>query len=195
MSSLTVLLDSGNDPFTIVNENTGKCIKPLNDWIVATDCDTTKDMLWKWVSQHRLFHLQTQQCLGLDITKPVDSLRMFSCNASAMLWWKCEHHSLYGAAQSRLALHAGHAIASANASDVWKKGGSGGSLCDQPYHGECRRLDSFAVVFGTCAMKHAQLATSGTGEGQGAGLQFQAVGSNSEPCPWGWCHLLRGRRG
>ncbi|XP_036109661.1 lymphocyte antigen 75 isoform X3 [Molossus molossus] len=124
---------AGNDPFTIVHENTGKCIKPLNDWIVATDCDKTEDMLWKWVSQHRLFHLQTQQCLGLDISKPVDSLRMFSCNSSAMLWWKCEHYSLYGAAQSRLALSGGHAIASTNASDVWKKGDSGGNLCDQPY--------------------------------------------------------------
>nr|XP_020037336.1 lymphocyte antigen 75 [Castor canadensis] len=125
---------SGNDPFTIVNENTGKCIKPLNTWIVATDCDETKDMLWKWVSQHRLFHLQSQKCLGLDITKSVDSLRMFSCDSDAMLWWKCEHHSLYSAAQYRLALEGGHAIASSNTSDVWRKGGSKESLCDQPYY-------------------------------------------------------------
>ena len=137
MSSLTVCLDAGNDPFTIVNENTGKCIKPLNDWIVASDCDTTKDMLWKWVSQHRLFHLQSQKCLGLDITKPTDSLRMFSCDSNVMLWWKCECHSLYGAAQSKLALKDGHAITSTNSSDVWRKGGSKESLCDQPYHGEC----------------------------------------------------------
>ncbi|XP_007455042.1 PREDICTED: lymphocyte antigen 75-like isoform X2 [Lipotes vexillifer] len=125
---------SGNDSFTIVNENTGKCITPLNDWIVAKDCDETKDMLWKWVSQHRLFHLQSQKCLGLDITKPVDSLRMFSCDSNAMLWWKCEHHSLYGAAQYRLTLKGGHAIASTNSSDVWKKGGSEENLCAQPYH-------------------------------------------------------------
>ncbi|XP_068401146.1 lymphocyte antigen 75 isoform X2 [Eschrichtius robustus] len=125
---------SGNDSFTIVNENTGKCITPLNDWIVAKDCDETKDMLWKWVSQHRLFHLQSQKCLGLDITKPTDSLRMFSCDANAMLWWKCEHHSLYGAAQYRLTLKGGHAIASTNSSDVWKKGGSEENLCAQPYH-------------------------------------------------------------
>lgn len=96
-------------------------------------------MLWKWVSQHRLFHLQSQKCLGLDITKPMDSLRMFSCDSNAMLWWKCERHSLYGAAQYRLALKDGHAIASTNSSDVWKKGGSKESLCDQPYHGECWR--------------------------------------------------------
>ncbi|XP_007183215.2 lymphocyte antigen 75 isoform X2 [Balaenoptera acutorostrata] len=125
---------SGNDSFTIVNENTGKCITPLNDWIVAKDCDETKDMLWKWVSQHRLFHLQSQKCLGLDITKPTDSLRMFRCDANAMLWWKCEHHSLYGAAQYRLTLKGGHAIASTNLSDVWKKGGSEENLCAQPYH-------------------------------------------------------------
>uniref|UniRef100_A0A8D1FMK7 Lymphocyte antigen 75 n=1 Tax=Sus scrofa TaxID=9823 RepID=A0A8D1FMK7_PIG len=122
------------DSFTIVNENTGKCITPLNDWIVAKDCDKTKDMFWKWVSQHRLFHLQSQKCLGLDITKPTDSLRMFSCDSDAMLWWKCEDHSLYGAAQYRLALKGGHAIASTNSSDVWKKGGSEESLCAQPYH-------------------------------------------------------------
>lgn len=93
-------------------------------------------MLWKWVSQHRLFHLQSQKCLGLDITKPTDSLRMFSCDSRAMLWWKCEQYSLYGAAQFRLALKEGHAIAGTNSSDVWKKGGSEENLCAQPYRGE-----------------------------------------------------------
>ncbi|XP_077010081.1 lymphocyte antigen 75 isoform X1 [Tamandua tetradactyla] len=125
---------AGNDPFTIANENMGKCIVPLNDWIVAKDCQDTEDMLWKWVSQHRLFHLRSQKCLGLDITKSVDSLRMFSCDSKAMLWWKCDGDSLYGAAQYRLALKGGYAIASTNSSDVWKKGGSGENLCDQPYH-------------------------------------------------------------
>uniref|UniRef100_A0A8C4N9M0 Lymphocyte antigen 75 n=1 Tax=Equus asinus asinus TaxID=83772 RepID=A0A8C4N9M0_EQUAS len=108
--------------------------KPLNDWIVAKDCDENRDLLWKWVSQHRLFHLESQKCLGLNITKSTDSLRMFSCDSNAMLWWKCEHHSVYGAAQYRLTLKSGHAIASTNSSDVWKKGGSEESLCEQPYH-------------------------------------------------------------
>ncbi|XP_057601089.1 lymphocyte antigen 75 [Hippopotamus amphibius kiboko] len=125
---------SGDGSFTIVSEDTGKCITPLNDWLVAKDCDETKDMLWKWVSQHRLFHLQSQKCLGLDITKSTGSLRMFSCDSSAMLWWKCDHYSLYGAAQYRVALKGGHAIASTNSSDVWKKGGSEESLCARPYH-------------------------------------------------------------
>ncbi|GAB1286358.1 Lymphocyte antigen 75 [Apodemus speciosus] len=125
---------SGNDPFTIVNENTGKCIQPLSDWIVAQDCmETNNNTLWKWVSQHRLFHLESQKCLGLDITKATDNLRMFSCDSDAMLWWKCEHHSLYTAAQYRLALKDGYAVASTNTSDVWKKGGSEANLCDQPY--------------------------------------------------------------
>ncbi|XP_051022070.1 lymphocyte antigen 75 isoform X2 [Acomys russatus] len=125
---------SGNDPFTIVNENTGKCIQPLSDWIVAQDCSRTKNMLWKWVSQHRLFHLESQKCLGLDIAKATDNLRMFSCDSNVMLWWKCEHNSLYTAAQYRLALKDGYAIAKTNSSDVWKKGGSQENLCDQPYH-------------------------------------------------------------
>ncbi|XP_003796020.1 lymphocyte antigen 75 isoform X1 [Otolemur garnettii] len=124
---------SGNDPFTIVNANTSKCIKPMSNWIVAMDCVDTEDMLWKWVSQHRLFHLHSQKCLGLDITKPEDSLGLFSCDSSVMLWWKCDHHSVYGAAQYGLALQSGHAIATTDASDVWKKGGSEESLCDQPY--------------------------------------------------------------
>ncbi|XP_008843960.1 lymphocyte antigen 75 isoform X1 [Nannospalax galili] len=125
---------SGNDPFTILNEETGKCIQPLADWIVAQDCDESSSMLWKWVSQHRLFHLQSQKCLGLDITKTTDSLRMFSCDSNAMLWWKCEQYSLYSAAQYRLVLKDGYAIASTNTSDVWKKGSSKEGLCDQPYH-------------------------------------------------------------
>ncbi|XP_016049907.1 lymphocyte antigen 75 isoform X1 [Erinaceus europaeus] len=125
---------TGNNPFTIVNENTGKCIKPLNGWIVAKNCDGMEDMLWKWVSQHRLFHLQSQKCLGLDITKSTDSLRMFNCNSNAIMWWKCERRFLYGASQYRLALKDGHAIASKESSDFWRKGGSEQSLCDQPYH-------------------------------------------------------------
>ncbi|KAG8510443.1 Lymphocyte antigen 75, partial [Galemys pyrenaicus] len=123
-----------NDPFTIVNVNTGKCIQPLNDWIVVKDCDKTKDMLWKWVSQHRLFHLQSQKCLGLDLTKPTDTLRMFNCDSKVMLWWKCDYYSVHGAAQYKLALKDGHAIASINSSDFWKKGDSDEKLCDQPYH-------------------------------------------------------------
>ncbi|KAM6178871.1 lymphocyte antigen 75 [Rhynchocyon petersi] len=125
---------TGNDPFTIVNAYTGKCIKPLNDWIIAKDCEDTEDMLWKWVSQHRLFHLQSQKCLGLDITKQVDSLRMLHCNSTAMLWWKCEENFLYGAAQYRLSLKDGHVIASTKSSDGWIKGGTGESLCDPPYY-------------------------------------------------------------
>lgn len=106
-------------------------------------------MLWKWVSQHRLFHLESQKCLGLDITKATDNLRMFSCDSKAMLWWKCEHHSLYTAAQYSLALKDGYATASTNSSDVWKKGGSKENLCDQPYHGELpeTNTDPFAVMF------------------------------------------------
>lgn len=142
-------LDPGNDPFTIVHENTGKCIQPLSDWVVAQDCSGTNNMLWKWVSQHRLFHLESQKCLGLDITKATDNLRMFSCDSTVMLWWKCEHHSLYTAAQYRLALKDGYAVANTNTSDVWKKGGSEENLCAQPYHGELpeRDFDSFAVMF------------------------------------------------
>ncbi|KAM5280110.1 lymphocyte antigen 75 [Ctenodactylus gundi] len=125
---------TGNDPFTIVNKNTGKCIKPLDNWIVAKDCDESRDMLWKWVSQHRLFHLQSQKCLGLDVTKSLDSLKMFSCDSSAILWWKCEHYSLYSASQYRLAVKDGYAVVSTNTSDVWKKGDSEEGLCDQAYH-------------------------------------------------------------
>lgn len=122
-----------------MDENTGKCIQPLSDWIVAQDCGDAGSLLWTWVSQHRLFHLESQKCLGLDITKTTDNLRMFRCDSSTMLWWKCEHYSLYSAAQYRLALKDGYAIASTDSSAVWKKGGSRESLCEQPYHGEYRR--------------------------------------------------------
>lgn len=103
---------------------------------MAKDCEETGDLRWKWVSQHRLFHLQSQKCLGLDITQPVVTLRMFSCDSNAMLWWKCDHYSLYSASQYRLTLKDGYAIASTNTSDIWKKGGSEESICAQPYHGE-----------------------------------------------------------
>ncbi|KAM9033198.1 lymphocyte antigen 75 isoform X2 [Sarcophilus harrisii] len=123
-----------NGPFTIRHENSDKCLKTASGWVVAVDCKKTNDMQWKWVSQHRLFHVESQMCLGIDIAKPKDSLKMFSCDSNAMLWWKCDYGTLYSASQYKLTLKDGQVTANVNSSDTWKKGDSNEYLCDQPYH-------------------------------------------------------------
>lgn len=72
----------------------------------------------------------------------------------------------YGAAQYQVGLKGGHAIASTNSSDVWKKGGSEENLCAQPYHGEYWERLWLTAVFGASGLerKFWSVLESYTGE-------------------------------
>ncbi|OXB77070.1 UNVERIFIED_CONTAM: hypothetical protein H355_007717 [Colinus virginianus] len=128
------LLCAGNDAFTIRHDTLNKCIQVKNSRIVIDDCKETSEALWKWVSQNRLFHLGSKQCLGLDIfTKLPSRLRMVDCNSDLRLWWRCADGSVVGASQYKLTIKSAYVTASINASDQWRSNNSSGDICQYPY--------------------------------------------------------------
>ena len=102
---------------------------------MVDDCKETSEALWKWVSQSRLFHLGTKQCLGLDIfTKLPSRLRMVDCNSDLRLWWRCADGSVVGASQYKVTVRSAYVTASINASDQWRSNNSSADICQYPYH-------------------------------------------------------------
>lgn len=131
-----VYLYTGNGAFTIRHEKASKCLQVKNSWIAAADCKETDEFLWKWVSQNRLFHLGSQKCLGLNITKPESPLKMVNCDSQLMLWWRCIDASVFGASQYKLTLKNNVVTASINSSDTWRRSNSSGDICEYPYQGK-----------------------------------------------------------
>lgn len=128
---------TGNDAFTIRHDKENKCIQVKNSLIVIDDCRDTSEALWKWVSQNRLFHLGSKQCLGLDIfTKSLSRLKMVDCNSELMLWWRCADASIVGASQYKVTIKNNYVTASINATDQWKSNNSSSDICRYPYHGK-----------------------------------------------------------
>lgn len=128
---------TGNDVFTIRHDTLNKCIQVKNSRIVIDDCEETSEALWKWVSQNRLFHLGSKQCLGLDIfTKSLSRLKMVDCNSELMLWWRCADASILGASQYKVTIKSTYVTASINATDQWRSNSSSDDICRYPYHGK-----------------------------------------------------------
>ncbi|PKU27552.1 hypothetical protein llap_22144 [Limosa lapponica baueri] len=127
---------TGSDAFTIRHDTLNKCIQVKNSRIVIDDCKETSEALWKWVSQNRLFHLGSKQCLGLDIfTKSLSRLKMVDCNSELMLWWRCADASILGASQYKVTIKSTYVTASINATDQWRSNSSSDDICRFPYHG------------------------------------------------------------
>ncbi|XP_039349521.1 lymphocyte antigen 75 [Mauremys reevesii] len=124
---------AGNGAFTIRHEKTSKCLQVKNSQIMAADCKETNETLWKWVSQNRLFHLGSRQCLGLNIAKPASPLKMVNCDSQLMLWWRCVDASVFGASQYKLTLKDNVVTASINSSDAWRRSNSSDDICEYPY--------------------------------------------------------------
>ncbi|OPJ79960.1 lymphocyte antigen 75 [Patagioenas fasciata monilis] len=126
---------SGNDVFTIRHDTLNKCMQVKNSRIVIADCEETSEALWKWVSQNRLFHLGSKQCLGLDIfTTSLSRLKMVDCNSKLMLWWRCADAFILGASQYKVTVKSTYVTASINATDQWRSNSSSDDICQYPYH-------------------------------------------------------------
>uniref|UniRef100_A0A8V5GIS0 Lymphocyte antigen 75 n=1 Tax=Melopsittacus undulatus TaxID=13146 RepID=A0A8V5GIS0_MELUD len=124
-----------NAAFTIRHDTLNKCIHIKNSRIVIDDCKETSEALWKWVSQNRLFHLGSKQCLGLDIfTTSLSRLKMVDCNSELMLWWRCADASILGASQYKVTVKSTYVTASINATDQWRSNNSSDVICQYPYH-------------------------------------------------------------
>lgn len=130
-----LLFYADNNAFTIRHEKTKKCIKVKNLELITGECQETKD-LWTWVSQHRLFHLDSKKCLGLDIAQTEMLLKMVDCDSNLPLWWRCADASILSALQNKLTLKNGRVTASIESSDTWRRGHSNETICNPPYRGK-----------------------------------------------------------
>uniref|UniRef100_A0A8D2L7R1 Lymphocyte antigen 75 n=1 Tax=Varanus komodoensis TaxID=61221 RepID=A0A8D2L7R1_VARKO len=123
-----------NNAFAIRHEKTNTCIKVKNREITAGDCRETKETLWAWVSEHRLFNLGSQKCLGLD-TKSQNTLKIVDCDSDLLtLWWRCVDAAILTESEKKLTLKNGIVSVSIDASDIWRRSNSSDSICKLPYH-------------------------------------------------------------
>ncbi|XP_053327205.1 lymphocyte antigen 75 [Spea bombifrons] len=121
--------------FSIQSEQSNKCLKSADSGLSLTDCSKgDESLLWKWGSNHRLFNLGSQKCLGLGVSTSQDPLQMFACDSKHMLWWRCHGGHIYGASMYGLAENNGSVTATYASNDTWRRGGSAESVCHVPYH-------------------------------------------------------------
>uniref|UniRef100_A0A3Q3WZL2 Uncharacterized protein n=1 Tax=Mola mola TaxID=94237 RepID=A0A3Q3WZL2_MOLML len=109
--------------FILESEPLNRCITVDRSNLVLEDCERpTRKMLWKWVSQHRLFNLGTSTCLGLNMSDTTQPLGTFECDISLpVLWWRCNGNMLYGASQWRVAVAGRLVVVKKNSYHVWKR--------------------------------------------------------------------------
>lgn len=120
--------------FILQSEPQLRCIKAGRSFLVVEDCERpTRSMLWKWVSQHRLFNLGTSMCLGLNISDSTQPLSMFECDLSLpVLWWRCAGHALKGALNWKLSVTGRSVVVKKNSYHLFKRYGT-------PKEGPCSR--------------------------------------------------------
>uniref|UniRef100_A0A8C7D525 Lymphocyte antigen 75 n=1 Tax=Oncorhynchus kisutch TaxID=8019 RepID=A0A8C7D525_ONCKI len=87
---------------------------------------------WKWGSGHRLFHVGTSQCLGLE--EKTKALSLLSCSPmeNTMLLWRCLDGAVYTVDQMGLTVTDGLVSAKRDSSDAWRRDESTDNICQRP---------------------------------------------------------------
>lgn len=120
------------------------CIKVDPVGLVLEDCgQLSKDMLWKWVSNRRLFNIGRSTCLGLNISRPEQPLSMLECDSTQYsLWWNCDGSALVGVSEYKLAVENNKRIVAKKKSAYqWKQYMSyDEDLCERPFQGKNKIL-------------------------------------------------------
>lgn len=125
--------------FMLQSQQLKSCISVQGSDLVLKDCGRpTGSMLWKWVSQHRLFNLGTSMCLGLDVANTTQPLGMFECDTAVpVMWWRCRRNSLFGASQWKLATAGQLVVVKKNSYHEWIRYDTNQEgPCSYPYEGE-----------------------------------------------------------
>ncbi|XP_074685054.1 secretory phospholipase A2 receptor isoform X3 [Strix aluco] len=123
--------------FIIQSEDSNLCIKVDTVGLVLEDCGRlSKDMLWKWVSNRRLFNIGRSTCLGLNISRPEQPLSMLECDSTQYsLWWNCDGKALVGVSEYKLAVeNSKRIVAKKKSTSQWKQYMSyDEDLCEHPF--------------------------------------------------------------
>lgn len=125
--------------FIMESEPLKRCITVDRSNLVLDDCERpTRSMLWKWVSQHRLFNLGTGTCLGLNLLNKTQPLGTFACDTTlSVLWWRCNGKILQGASQWKAAVTGRLVVVKRNVHHLWKRYNTDKEgPCSQPYEGK-----------------------------------------------------------
>lgn len=131
--------------FILESEPLKRCITVDRSNLVLDDCERpTRNMLWKWVSQHRLFNLGTGTCLGLNLSNKTQPLGTFRCDcALSVLWWRCNGKVLQGASQWKVAVTGRLVVVKRNVHHFWKRYSTDREgPCSQPYEGKLPHVGS-----------------------------------------------------
>uniref|UniRef100_A0AAZ3P6J8 Lymphocyte antigen 75 n=1 Tax=Oncorhynchus tshawytscha TaxID=74940 RepID=A0AAZ3P6J8_ONCTS len=100
--------------------------------VTLGECDGSRGSQWKWGSGHRLFHVGTSQCLGLEVK--TKALSLFSCGVmeAVMLLWRCLDEAIYTVYQMGLTVTDGLVSAKRDSSDAWRRDESTNNICQRP---------------------------------------------------------------
>ncbi|RXN22317.1 secretory phospholipase A2 receptor-like protein [Labeo rohita] len=122
----------GDDTFTIQHNSSGKCLLVQGGALKLGDCSSVPAVSWKWGSAHRLFHMESSMCLGLEVRSK--TVTLFSCDSTEILRWKCYEDIIYTEYQMKLSVVTNNSVtAKRDGQDTWKRGGSSENICQQPY--------------------------------------------------------------
>lgn len=126
--------------FIILSSDSNLCIKVDPAGLVLEDCSQlSKYMLWKWVSNRRLFNIGSSTCLGLNISRPEQPLTMLECDSTQYsLWWNCDGRALVGVSEYKLAIeNSKRIVAKKNSNYQWTQYMSyDEDLCERPFQGK-----------------------------------------------------------
>uniref|UniRef100_A0A8D1FZA3 C-type lectin domain-containing protein n=1 Tax=Sus scrofa TaxID=9823 RepID=A0A8D1FZA3_PIG len=90
-------------------------------------------MLWKWVSNHRLYNIGGSGCLGLNVSNPEQPLSIYECDSTLVsLKWRCNRKMITGPLQYMVQVkHDNTLVASWKYLHRWISYMSGGGgICD-----------------------------------------------------------------
>lgn len=96
-------------------------------------------MLWKWVSNHRLFNVGGSGCLGLNLSNPEQPLSIFECDATHVsLRWHCSRNRILGPLQYMVQVNPDNTlVASRKYLHKWISYMSdGGGICEYLHKGK-----------------------------------------------------------
>ncbi|XP_050978135.1 lymphocyte antigen 75 isoform X1 [Labeo rohita] len=132
LGSCVSSVNNGDDTFTIQHNSSGKCLLVQGGALKLGDCSSVPAVSWKWGSAHRLFHMESSMCLGLEVRSK--TVTLFSCDSTEILRWKCYEDIIYTEYQMKLSVGTNNSVtAKRDGQDTWKRGGSSENICQQPY--------------------------------------------------------------